>query len=58
MALNSLGHTATHAVVYASLIIHGKRYGVHPFMVQLRSLEDHRPLTGFIPRYENTFICF
>jgi alkylation response protein AidB-like acyl-CoA dehydrogenase len=39
-----LGHTATHAVVYANLILKGRNYGPHPFMVQLRSLVDHRPL--------------
>ena len=39
-----LGHTATHAVVYANLIIAGKNYGPHPFMVQLRNSIDHAPL--------------
>ena len=43
-----LGHTATHAVVYANLILKNKNYGPHPFMVQLRSLVDHRPLSGII----------
>jgi acyl-CoA oxidase len=27
-------------------MIHGKDYGVHPFMTQLRSLDDFRPLPG------------
>ena len=30
----------------ARLVIHGKDYGPHPFCVQIRSLEDHRPLPG------------
>ena len=31
-----LGKVATHAVVYAQLIINGKEYGVHVFIVQIR----------------------
>ncbi|XP_003391494.1 PREDICTED: peroxisomal acyl-coenzyme A oxidase 1-like, partial [Amphimedon queenslandica] len=42
----TLGHTATHAVVVARLITKGKDEGIHLFIVQLRSLEDHRPLPG------------
>ena len=30
------GKLATHAIVWARLIIHDKDYGVHPFMVQIR----------------------
>ncbi|KAK6157947.1 hypothetical protein DH2020_005261 [Rehmannia glutinosa] len=41
-----LGKVSTHAVTYARLIIDGKDHGVHGFIVQLRSLEDHRPLPG------------
>eukprot|EP00002_Diphylleia_rotans_P008298 TRINITY_DN1804_c0_g1_i2.p1 TRINITY_DN1804_c0_g1~~TRINITY_DN1804_c0_g1_i2.p1 ORF type:complete len:574 (-),score=110.92 TRINITY_DN1804_c0_g1_i2:625-2346(-) len=41
-----MGRTATHSVIYARLIIAGKDYGVHPFLVQLRSLETHEPLPG------------
>ena len=37
--------TATHAVVYAQLIVKGKHYGVHIFMVQLRD-ENLKPLPG------------
>ncbi|XP_051137037.1 peroxisomal acyl-coenzyme A oxidase 1-like isoform X2 [Andrographis paniculata] len=39
-----LGKVSTHAVVYARLITDGKDHGVHGFIVQLRSLEDHKPL--------------
>lgn len=37
--------TATHAVVYAQLIIKGKEHGVHVFMVQMRD-ENLEPLPG------------
>ncbi|KAF9010074.1 hypothetical protein BDQ17DRAFT_998503 [Cyathus striatus] len=42
----SLGYSASHAIVMARLIIRGKDYGIHPFMVQLRSLEDFKPMQG------------
>ncbi|XP_065897934.1 peroxisomal acyl-coenzyme A oxidase 1-like [Dysidea avara] len=42
----ALGHTATHAVVVARLITKGKDHGIHHFLVQLRSLHDHKPLPG------------
>ncbi|KAK4400431.1 Peroxisomal acyl-coenzyme A oxidase 1 [Sesamum angolense] len=41
-----LGKVSTHAVVFARLITDGKDHGVHGFIVQLRSLEDHMPLPG------------
>lgn len=41
-----LGKASTHAVVYARLITDGKDYGIHGFIVQLRSLDDHSPLPG------------
>ncbi|ONK59136.1 uncharacterized protein A4U43_C08F3360 [Asparagus officinalis] len=41
-----LGKVSTHAVVYARLITDGQDYGVHGFIVQLRSLDDHLPLPG------------
>ncbi|XP_048345795.1 peroxisomal acyl-coenzyme A oxidase 2-like [Sphaerodactylus townsendi] len=41
-----LGRTATHAVVFAQLYIKGKCYGIHPFIVQIRSLQDHSPAPG------------
>ncbi|KAL5211652.1 hypothetical protein ABZP36_022499 [Zizania latifolia] len=39
-----LGKASTHAIVHARLITEGKDYGIHGFIVQLRSLEDHSPL--------------
>lgn len=44
--IGGLGKAATHACVMARLITQGKDYGPHPFIVQIRSLEDHRPRNG------------
>ncbi|KAF9602722.1 hypothetical protein IFM89_030610 [Coptis chinensis] len=41
-----LGRVSTHAVVHARLITDGQDHGVHGFIVQLRSLDDHSPLPG------------
>ncbi|XP_048244379.1 peroxisomal acyl-coenzyme A oxidase 1-like [Haliotis rufescens] len=41
-----LGKSSTHAIVLAQLVLRGKNYGMHPFIVQLRSLEDHTPMPG------------
>lgn len=42
--IGSLGKVANHAVVMAQLIISGKNYGPHPFVVQIRDLKTHEPL--------------
>ncbi|KAI1248483.1 hypothetical protein MGN70_009682 [Eutypa lata] len=42
--IGSLGKVANHAVVMAQLIIGGKNYGPHPFVVQIRDLKTHEPL--------------
>ncbi|KAH8892814.1 acyl-CoA oxidase [Thozetella sp. PMI_491] len=42
--IGSLGKAANHAVVMAQLIIDGKPYGPHPFVVQIRDLKTHEPL--------------
>lgn len=42
--IGSLGRTANHAVVMAQLIINGKPYGPHPFVVQIRDMKTHQPL--------------
>lgn len=44
--IGSLGRTANHAVVMAQLIINGKPYGPHPFVVQIRDLKTHQELEG------------
>ena len=42
--IGSLGKMANHAVVMAQLILDGKGYGPHPFVVQIRDLKTHEPL--------------
>ncbi|KAH6884426.1 hypothetical protein B0T10DRAFT_493180 [Thelonectria olida] len=42
--IGSLGKAANHAVVVAQLILRGKSYGPHPFVVQIRDLKTHEPL--------------
>ncbi|KAL9108563.1 MAG: hypothetical protein Q9227_006649 [Pyrenula ochraceoflavens] len=41
-------HSCSHAIVMARLILGDKEYGVHPFMVQLRSLDSWK----WLPRIE------
>lgn len=43
--ISNLGKMATHALVYAQLIIDGKEFGIHEYIVQIRD-ELHRPLPG------------
>lgn len=42
--IGSLGKAANHAVVIAQLILDGKSYGPHPFVVQVRDLKTHKAL--------------
>ncbi|EEY69270.1 peroxisomal acyl-coenzyme A oxidase, putative [Phytophthora infestans T30-4] len=42
----ALARTANFGVVYARLLLGGKDYGVHNFMVQLRDLETHDVMPG------------
>ncbi|KAE9043608.1 Peroxisomal acyl-coenzyme A oxidase 1 [Phytophthora rubi] len=42
----ALARTANFGVVYARLLLGGKDYGVHNFMVQLRDLETHDAMAG------------
>ncbi|KAF9585905.1 hypothetical protein BGW38_000137 [Lunasporangiospora selenospora] len=48
--IGTLGKTANHAIVQARLIIKGKDYGAHPFLVPIRSLKDHTLLPGVMIR--------
>ena len=41
-----LGITATHAVVFAKMIIDGNVHGVQPFIAPIRSLETHHLFDG------------
>eukprot|EP00644_Phytophthora_capsici_P004306 jgi/Phyca11/109589/e_gw1.17.16.1 len=42
----ALARTANFGVVYARLLLDGRDYGVHNFMVQLRDLESHDAMPG------------
>ncbi|XP_052765412.1 peroxisomal acyl-coenzyme A oxidase 1-like [Mya arenaria] len=41
-----LGRTCNYAVVMAQLNTQGKNMGIHAFVVQIRSLHDHKPMPG------------
>ena len=41
-----LGLVGTHSIVFARLILEDNDYGIQPFMVQVRSLEDHKAMPG------------
>ena len=66
--IGGLGVAANYAVVMARLISNGKDYGPHPFVVQIRNLENHEPLKGITvgdigPKFgfntvDNGFILF
>ncbi|TVY39291.1 Peroxisomal acyl-coenzyme A oxidase, partial [Lachnellula subtilissima] len=40
----ALGFASTHTIIIAQMIIDGKEYGTHSFVMQIRSLEDFTPL--------------
>ena len=40
----ALAQTSTHCAIYARLILHGKDYGVHPFLLQIRAPGTHAPM--------------
>lgn len=44
--IGGLGKSANHVILMAKLILNGEDKGLHPFMVQIRSLSDHSPLPG------------
>jgi len=46
-----LGRTANFAVVYARLILPSGDHGVHPFLVQIRSLEDHKVSLSYLSTF-------
>lgn len=41
-----LGKTATHSCVMAQLVIKGRNYGPHPFIVPIRDPQTRKPLKG------------
>jgi len=42
----ALAYASTHTIVIARMIIDGRDYGIHAFIMQIRSLEDFKPLPG------------
>lgn len=42
--VGDLGVFSNHAMVFAQLIINGKKLGVHSFIVPIRDMETHAPL--------------
>ncbi|KAF9193518.1 fatty-acyl coenzyme A oxidase [Haplosporangium sp. Z 767] len=44
--IGGAAHTATHTVVFAQLIVRGKRYGVKSFVVQLRDTRTYTLMPG------------
>lgn len=44
--IGTLGRTANVALVMAQLIIDGRNYGPHTFVVPVRDLKTHEPLSG------------
>jgi acyl-CoA oxidase len=42
--IGNLGLVANYAILMAQLVIKGKSYGPHPFVVQIRDLKTHEPL--------------
>lgn len=39
-----IGYSATHAIVIAKAVIRGQDHGPHPFVMQFRSVDDHKAL--------------
>ena len=52
-----MGMTATHAALYAQLILGGKEIGFHVFLLQLRD-EHHNPLPGVEVGEVGPKVCF
>jgi acyl-CoA oxidase len=44
--IGTLGFSSNHTLLIAQLIVNGKNYGPHPFLVPLRDLQTHEPLSG------------
>ena len=42
----ALAETATMSVIWAQLVIDGKKYGPHPFIVPIRDPKTHIPFKG------------
>lgn len=44
--IGNLGKHATHVVLAAQLVVDGKNYGLHWFVLQVREQKTHRTLPG------------
>ena len=44
--IGDLGRNATHAIVFAKMIIKEDSYGVQPFIVPVRDIKTHKPFDG------------
>jgi hypothetical protein len=44
----TVGQTANYAVVVAQLYAKGVCHGIHPFIVQLRDEDTHKPMPGTV----------
>ena len=44
----SVGKTSNYVILMAQLYSKGQCHGIHSFVVQIRSLEDHKPMPGTI----------
>ncbi len=53
-----VGKTVNHVLLLAQLRVNGKSHGMQPFVVQIRSLQDHTPLPGKGDSgYTGTVLC-
>lgn len=46
--VGGLAKSCTHCVLMARVRIRGKDYGIHPFMLQLRDMNNHQSLKGIV----------
>ena len=44
--IGALAESATMSVIWAQLVIDGKKYGPHPFIVPIRDPKTHLPFKG------------
>jgi acyl-CoA oxidase len=44
--IGNAAQTANMAIVFANLIVKGKDYGIHPFIVEIRDSNSHNVLPG------------
>lgn len=44
--IGNAGQTANMSIVFANMIVNGKNYGIHPFIVPIRDPQNHHPMPG------------